>query len=445
MERWAHAQRAVQARRLAGPQHRVPALPDAGRRLAASTPSGSPPSWPRRPGRPRCTPPGSTPSPTTTTPLAAFVADVLADAGFVADLEAFLAEHRLVERGGSTRWRRPAAADLPRRTRPLPGHRALGSHPGRPDNRRPVDYDAAPAAARRLADAGPEAALARAGEGGPKLWLIHRLLGHRRRHPGAYRPGSGYEPLPVSGREAAHVVAFTRPAGWPWSCRGCSPASRDDWADTTVALPGGGWVDVLTGDERRRRRRQRWPRCCGGSRSPSWAGRTDARVPGLGAAARRRRGRPRRAAPADGPRVESGVAGAGTAGGWWTRAAAGPGHRLRVQLDGGPPRPDPRSAFQPEGIDGPSGVVDHAALRLDRQRLAGGAAARGGPLRVPRRHVLSPRAPSTARSSTWTTWSTWASTPSSCCPSPSSPASGAGATTASTCSPRTTPTAARTA
>ncbi len=48
-------------------------------------------------------------------------------------------------------------------------------------------------------------------------------------------------------------------------------------------------------------------------------------------------------------------------GGWWHAAAgqAGPGTDYAFSLDGGPPRPDPRSAFQPAGVDGPSRVVDH--------------------------------------------------------------------------------------
>jgi maltooligosyltrehalose trehalohydrolase len=53
-----------------------------------------------------------------------------------------------------------------------------------------------------------------------------------------------------------------------------------------------------------------------------------------------------------------------TGGGWWTRAVdlAGPGSRYAFSLDGGPPRPDPRSASQPDGIDTPSEVVDHGAF-----------------------------------------------------------------------------------
>jgi maltooligosyltrehalose trehalohydrolase len=50
--------------------------------------------------------------------------------------------------------------------------------------------------------------------------------------------------------------------------------------------------------------------------------------------------------------------------GWWAATVddAGPGTDYSFEIDGGPARPDPRSAFQPSGIDGPSRVVDHAAF-----------------------------------------------------------------------------------
>jgi maltooligosyltrehalose trehalohydrolase len=51
--------------------------------------------------------------------------------------------------------------------------------------------------------------------------------------------------------------------------------------------------------------------------------------------------------------------------GWWRRdvTEAGAGTRYAFSLSGGPPRPDPRSASQPEGVHGPSEVVDHGAFR----------------------------------------------------------------------------------
>lgn len=39
-----------------------------------------------------------------------------------------------------------------------------------------------------------------------------------------------------------------------------------------------------------------------------------------------------------------------------------PGHDYALSLDGGPARPDPRSAHQPHGVHGPSRVVDHGAF-----------------------------------------------------------------------------------
>lgn len=53
------------------------------------------------------------------------------------------------------------------------------------------------------------------------------------------------------------------------------------------------------------------------------------------------------------------------AGGYWTATVgeAGPGTRYFYRLDGDRDRPDPASRFQPEGVHGPSEVVDHGAFR----------------------------------------------------------------------------------
>ncbi len=152
--------------------------------------------------------------------VSAFVAAVLGDREFVTDLENFLIEHRLVERGRVSSLAQvtllltcPGIPDL------YQGTEVWDLSLVDPDNRRPVDYAARGRLLDALADAGPEAALARADEGGPKLWLIHRLLGHRQRCPDAYGPGSGYQALPVAGPRAEHVVAFTRTGGQPEASR----------------------------------------------------------------------------------------------------------------------------------------------------------------------------------------------------------------------------------
>jgi (1->4)-alpha-D-glucan 1-alpha-D-glucosylmutase len=191
----------------------------------------------------------------------AFVTAVLADEGFVADLEGFLAENQIVELGRISSLAQmtllltcPGIPDL------YQGTEVWDLSLVDPDNRRPVDYTARGRLLEALAGAGPQDALARADEGGPKLWLIHRLLGHRRRCPDAYGPGSGYEPLSVSGTRADHAVAFARTGGLAVvvprlvaRLRGArsdtTVANPDEvWGDTAVALPDGEWFDVLTGE-----------------------------------------------------------------------------------------------------------------------------------------------------------------------------------------------------
>jgi maltooligosyltrehalose trehalohydrolase len=50
--------------------------------------------------------------------------------------------------------------------------------------------------------------------------------------------------------------------------------------------------------------------------------------------------------------------------GWWAVdvSDAGPGTDYQFSIDAGPPFPDPRSQFQPQGVHGPSRVVDHRAF-----------------------------------------------------------------------------------
>jgi (1->4)-alpha-D-glucan 1-alpha-D-glucosylmutase len=177
-----------------------------------------------------------------------FVTAILADEGFVADLEDFLAVHRIVERGRVSSLAQtallltcPGVPDL------YQGTELWDLSLVDPDNRRPVDYAVRARLLDDLADAEPEQALARADEGGPKLWLIHRLLAHRRRHPESYGPASGYEPLPAGGTRAEHAVAFARTAGLAVIVPRLVVRLDDSWQDTTVTLPDGRWTDVLTG------------------------------------------------------------------------------------------------------------------------------------------------------------------------------------------------------
>jgi len=60
--------------------------------------------------------------------------------------------------------------------------------------------------------------------------------------------------------------------------------------------------------------------------------------------------------------------GASRGAGWWSLKAPelGAGTDYAFSMDGGPPRPDPRSRWQPQGVHGPSRVVEQAsAVRSD--------------------------------------------------------------------------------
>lgn len=117
-----------------------------------------------------------------------------------------------------------------------------------PDNRRPVDF-AARQAALQAGDV-PAAMLASWQDGRIKQWLIQQVLAIRAAHPSLFSQGS-YQPLAVTGRHAAQVLAFLRSHGdehllviVPRLTAGLLaehdrphvPAQR--WGDTTVVLPG---------------------------------------------------------------------------------------------------------------------------------------------------------------------------------------------------------------
>jgi (1->4)-alpha-D-glucan 1-alpha-D-glucosylmutase len=80
-------------------------------------------------------------------------------------------------------------------------------------------------------------------DGGAKLWLIQRVLRHRRARPAAFA-STAYEPLTVRGAKARHAVAFQRGdlvVVVPRLLVGLD----GEWGDTTVDLGSGRWRDVL--------------------------------------------------------------------------------------------------------------------------------------------------------------------------------------------------------
>jgi (1->4)-alpha-D-glucan 1-alpha-D-glucosylmutase len=177
----------------------------------------------------------------------AFVRAVMADDRFGADLEAFLADHRLVELGRRTSLAQmallltsPGVPDL------YQGTELWDLSLVDPDNRRPVDHALRGRLLAELAGAEAATALDHLDDGGAKLWLIARILRHRRRHPEPFRSRT-YEPLPVTGPKARHAVAFARD-GLVVVVPRLLVGLGDDWADTAVTIPdrGHGWSDLLS-------------------------------------------------------------------------------------------------------------------------------------------------------------------------------------------------------
>ena len=328
------------------------------------------PSWRRRRARRRSTPPGPTrPATTTTARRRVRAGRRSATPGSSPTSRHFLAEHRLVApRPGDVARPDDAAAHLsracPTSTRAPSCGTSAWSTPTT------AGRSTTSAGARLLGRA------ARRGRGPtrcdawttarPKLWLVaaaaRRTAAAR---PDALRRRGLRAARRAAARRRAHAVALRprRPRR-----RRAPPRRRPRrrWGDTTV-------------DAARRRvdRRARRAHDLDGGAVPAreLLGDVPRRRPRPGRRLMRRSACGRRTPSrvelvlGDGERVPM-EPGRATAGGRATADGAGPGARYGFSLDGGPPRPDPRSPSQPDGVDGLSAVVDHDAFAWTDDRLA---------------------------------------------------------------------------
>jgi (1->4)-alpha-D-glucan 1-alpha-D-glucosylmutase len=111
-----------------------------------------------------------------------------------------------------------------------------------PDNRRPVDFDAARELLDRL-DSDVHAPAIDA-TGAAKLWVVSRTLRLRRDWPDLFR---GYAPVPVVGTAADHAVAFDRGGAITVATRLPVGLERvSGWGDTTIDLVDRA-TDVISG------------------------------------------------------------------------------------------------------------------------------------------------------------------------------------------------------
>src|SRR5262249_37588314 len=117
-----------------------------------------------------------------------------------------------------------------------------------PDNRRPVDFGLRRRLLAELDGLAPEAILARADEGLPKLWVIRQALALRRRVPALFGRAGAYRALPARRARAAHVAPFLR------GRRSVTVVPRlvlrlgGAWGDTVLPLPPARWRNELTGE-----------------------------------------------------------------------------------------------------------------------------------------------------------------------------------------------------
>lgn len=127
-----------------------------------------------------------------------------------------------------------------------------------PDNRQPVDYKARIEALDSHASL--EAIMRSWPDGRIKQRILSRLLHDRAASPALYAEGD-YQPLPVEGERASHLLAYIRRHGDAalavivprlWSAVTNPESAAPDqaiWSGTTVTLPHGRWRSVLTQDD----------------------------------------------------------------------------------------------------------------------------------------------------------------------------------------------------
>jgi (1->4)-alpha-D-glucan 1-alpha-D-glucosylmutase len=115
-----------------------------------------------------------------------------------------------------------------------------------PDNRRPVDFERRWELLRRCGSMSAAEALADWDGGLPKLWMIARVLGLRRRRTGDFLPPSKYQPLVAQGAHLGNLLAFKRGENLVTVVPRFNLTMRGEWGDTRLPLPRGVWVNAFT-------------------------------------------------------------------------------------------------------------------------------------------------------------------------------------------------------
>ena len=174
----------------------------------------------------------------------AFLAAVIADRSFHADLDEFVASISDTGQVNALtqtvlRMLTPGVPDL------YQGCEVWDLSLVDPDNRREVDYDMRAGALKTIRELSAGELWEHRADGGIKLAVIRACFDVRRRHPGVFEPGGQYRPLALAGSGKDRVIGFTRGEDVAVAVPRLAAAGLPD--EVTVSLPPGGWTNVLTG------------------------------------------------------------------------------------------------------------------------------------------------------------------------------------------------------
>lgn len=119
-----------------------------------------------------------------------------------------------------------------------------------PDNREPVDYDLRQSLLAEVERGMTiEEIMASSDSGMPKLWVIHRALHLRQKHPECFGENSSYAAIATEGQRKEYLIAFSRGDKVAVVIPRWTVKRGKGWVGTTVALPEGRWTNVFTGDK----------------------------------------------------------------------------------------------------------------------------------------------------------------------------------------------------
>ena len=178
--------------------------------------------------------------------LNSFIDELLGDAQFVSELEAFVQRIILPGRINSLaqtliKHTAPGVPDL------YQGAELWDLSLVDPDNRRPVDYTLRAKLLEELQTLSADQVLARMDEGLPKMFVVHRCLTLRREHPEFFGADAAYKPLLAKGSKDEHVIAYLRGDDVITVAPRHPLSLAQDWDNTTIDLPPGEWRNRFTG------------------------------------------------------------------------------------------------------------------------------------------------------------------------------------------------------